>query len=156
MGADCSRDWWTISGRRRERFAGRRSGAPMQLGLILLLIEVALIVHAAKTGRFWPWGLIIFFIPGFGALAYVLIELLPEWFGSAQGQQARRRVVSTLIRADAIASSPISFRSPTPSRTAPRSPRSAWRWENSKRRWGTMNTSWRCRWAMTRSTRWAT
>jgi hypothetical protein len=68
----------------------------MQLGLILLLIEVALIVHAAKTGRFWPWGFIILFIPGFGALAYVLIELLPEWFGSAQGQQARRRVVSTL------------------------------------------------------------
>jgi hypothetical protein len=26
----------------------------------------------------------------------VLIELLPEWFGSAQGQQGRRRVVSTL------------------------------------------------------------
>ena len=68
----------------------------MQLGLILLLIEVALIVHAAKTDRFWPWGFIILFIPGFGALAYVLIELLPEWFGSAQGQQARRRVVSTL------------------------------------------------------------
>ena len=68
----------------------------MQLGLILLLIEVALIVHAAKTGRFWPWGFIILFIPGFGALAYVLIELLPEGFGSAQGQQARRRVVSTL------------------------------------------------------------
>ena len=68
----------------------------MQLGLIQLLIEVALIVQAAKTGRFWPWGFIILFIPGFGALAYVLIELLPEWFGSAQGQQARRRVVSTL------------------------------------------------------------
>ena len=26
----------------------------------------------------------------------MLIELLPEWFGSTQGQQARRRVVSTL------------------------------------------------------------
>jgi hypothetical protein len=55
-----------------------------------------LIVHAAKTGRFWPWGYVILFIPGFGALAYVLVELLPEWFGSAQGQHARRRVVSTL------------------------------------------------------------
>jgi len=68
----------------------------MQLGLILLLIEVALIVHAAKTGRFWPWGMIIFFIPLFGSLAYILVELLPEWFGSVQGQQARLRVVSTL------------------------------------------------------------
>lgn len=68
----------------------------MQFGLILLLVEIGLIVHAAKTGRFCPWGFIILFIPGFGALAYVLIELLPEWFGSAQGQQARRRVVSSL------------------------------------------------------------
>jgi hypothetical protein len=68
----------------------------MQLGLILLLVDIGLIVHAAKTGRFCPWGFIILFIPGFGALAYVLIELLPEWFGSAQGQHARRRVASTL------------------------------------------------------------
>ena len=68
----------------------------MPFGIILLLINVGLIVHAAKTGRFWPWGYIILFIPGLGALAYVLVELLPEWFGSAQGQQARRRVVSTL------------------------------------------------------------
>jgi hypothetical protein len=68
----------------------------MSLGLLLLIVEVGLIVHAAKTGRFSPWGFIIFFIPVFGSLAYVLIELLPEWFGSAQGVQARRSVVSTL------------------------------------------------------------
>jgi hypothetical protein len=68
----------------------------MQFGVILLVINVGLIVHAAKTGRFWPWGYVILFIPGFGALAYVLVELVPEWFGSAQGQHARRRVVSTL------------------------------------------------------------
>ena len=55
-----------------------------------------MIVHAAKTGRFLPRGLIILFIPGFGAIAYVLVELVPEWFGSAQGQQARRHVVKTL------------------------------------------------------------
>jgi hypothetical protein len=68
----------------------------MPLGLVLLLVDVGLIVHAAKTGRFWPWGFVILFLPGFGAIAYVLVELLPEWFGSAQGQHARRRVVSTL------------------------------------------------------------
>jgi hypothetical protein len=68
----------------------------MPFGIILLLINVGLIVHAAKTGRFWPWGYVILFIPGFGALAYVLVELLPEWFGSVQAQRARRRVVTTL------------------------------------------------------------
>jgi hypothetical protein len=28
----------------------------MQLGLVLLLVDVLCIVHAAKTRRFWPWG----------------------------------------------------------------------------------------------------
>jgi hypothetical protein len=68
----------------------------MPFGIVLLLVNVGLIVHAAKTGRFWPWGYIILFIPGFGALAYVLVELAPEWFGSVQGQKARRRVVNPL------------------------------------------------------------
>src|SRR5262249_58527706 len=68
----------------------------MPFALLLLLINVLLIVHAAKTGRFWPWGYVILLIPGFGALAYVLVELVPEWFGSAQGQRARRQVADTL------------------------------------------------------------
>jgi hypothetical protein len=68
----------------------------MQYGLIILVLQVVCIVHAAKTGRFWPWGYVVLFLPGFGALAYVLIELLPEWFGSVQGQQTRQRVVGTL------------------------------------------------------------
>lgn len=68
----------------------------MQLGLILLLVDVICVVHAAKTGRFWPWGALILALPGFGALAYFLMEILPEWMGSPQGQRARERVVSRL------------------------------------------------------------
>src|ERR1700759_993352 len=68
----------------------------MPFGIVLLLINVGLIVHAAKTGRVLPGGYIILFIPGFGALAYVLVELAPAWFGSVQGQKARRHVVNTL------------------------------------------------------------
>jgi hypothetical protein len=68
----------------------------MQLGLILLLVDVLCVVHAAKTGRFWPWGAVILALPGFGALAYFLMEILPEWFGTPQGQMARRRVTKTL------------------------------------------------------------
>ena len=37
----------------------------MPFGVILLVINVGLIVHSAKTGRFWPWGYVILFIPGF-------------------------------------------------------------------------------------------
>ena len=71
-------------------------GQTMPLAIVLMLINVAFIVHAAKTGRFNPWGYVILFLPGVGALAYVLVELIPEWMGTHQGQQARRRVVNAL------------------------------------------------------------
>jgi hypothetical protein len=64
----------------------------MPLALVLVLIDLVFIVHAAKTGRFTPWVYIILFVPGFGALAYVLVELVPEWFGSPRGQQTRKQV----------------------------------------------------------------
>jgi len=68
----------------------------MPIAIVLFLIDVTLIVHAAKTGRFQPWAYLILLLPGVGALAYVLVELLPEWFGSVQGQKARRHVINTL------------------------------------------------------------
>jgi hypothetical protein len=68
----------------------------MPIALIMLVLNVVLIVHAAKTGRFQPWGYIILFLPGVGGLAYIVAELVPEWFGSPQGQQTRSRVVNRL------------------------------------------------------------
>jgi hypothetical protein len=68
----------------------------MPIAVILFLVDVTLIIHAAKTGRFSPWVYVILFLPGIGSLAYVLVELVPEWMGSAQGQKARRSVVRTL------------------------------------------------------------
>jgi hypothetical protein len=68
----------------------------MPIAITLFLIDVTLIIHAAKTGRFSPWAYLILLLPGVGALAYILVELLPEWFGSVQGQKTRQRVVNTL------------------------------------------------------------
>ena len=68
----------------------------MPIALVLGLIDIILVVHAAKTGRFSPWAYVILMIPVFGALAYVLVELLPEWFGSYQGQTARKRIVAAV------------------------------------------------------------
>src|SRR5260370_9696006 len=65
----------------------------MPIALLLMVANVALIVHAAKTGRFNPWGFVLSMLPGIGALAYILVELMPEWFGSPQGQRTRSRVV---------------------------------------------------------------
>ena len=68
----------------------------MPIAIVLFLIDVTLIIHAAKTGRFSPWAYLILLLPGVGAVAYVVVELLPEWFGSVQGQKTRRHVINTL------------------------------------------------------------
>lgn len=68
----------------------------MPIGIIITIIDVALIVHAAKTGRFSPWGFIILFLPGVGALAYVVVELLPEWFGSHKVRRARQQFAGAI------------------------------------------------------------
>jgi hypothetical protein len=66
------------------------------VALILLLLDISLVYHAARTGRLQPWAFIILMIPVVGALAYVVVELVPEWLGGASAQQARRRVANKL------------------------------------------------------------
>src|SRR5437868_11808322 len=64
----------------------------MPILVVLAVVNILLILHAAKTGRFSPWGFIILMVPGIGAIAYVAMELIPEWFGTHQGRQARKKV----------------------------------------------------------------
>lgn len=59
---------------------------------LTLVIQIALIVHVFRTGRSMYWAFIIFFLPAVGAIAYVLVELLPEWSGGIRGQRALRTV----------------------------------------------------------------
>ena len=68
----------------------------LHTGIIIAILDIALIVHAAKTGRFMPWGFIILFLPGIGALAYVVVELIPEWFGSYGARRARRQFAGAI------------------------------------------------------------
>jgi hypothetical protein len=68
----------------------------MPLLLVLALLDVICIVHAAKTGRFWPWAYLVLLLPGIGAVAYLLVEVLPAWMGSAEGQRARQHIVNTI------------------------------------------------------------
>jgi hypothetical protein len=124
MGAVYSRGWWSISRTRlkkdiwsriryilelncpfdRPRIARALGalmlissvGTQMPIAVVLFLLDVTLIIHAAKTGRFSPWAYVILFLPGIGSLAYILVELLPEWMGGVQGQKARRSVLKTL------------------------------------------------------------
>jgi hypothetical protein len=68
----------------------------LPIGIILAVLDIVLIVHAAKTGRFMPWGFVILFLPGIGALAYVVVELLPQWLGSHKARQARQQIAGAI------------------------------------------------------------
>jgi hypothetical protein len=68
----------------------------LPLGFLIFAFDVVLIVHTAKTGRFWPWAYVIFFLPGIGGIAYVVAELAPAWFGSYKGRRTRQRVAVAL------------------------------------------------------------
>ena len=68
----------------------------MPVALVVIVLQITLIYHAAKTGRLRPWAFIILIVPLLGSLAYIVVELLPEWLGSHDVQQARRRFANKL------------------------------------------------------------
>jgi hypothetical protein len=64
--------------------------------LVILLRDITLVYHASRTGRLQPWAFLILMIPGIGAFAYMLVELVPEMLGGPGAQQTRRRVAHKL------------------------------------------------------------
>ena len=68
----------------------------MPLALLLVALDAMFIMHAVKTGRLCPWASIILLLPGIGVLAYVLVELVPEWMGSIEGRQTRHKIATRL------------------------------------------------------------
>lgn len=64
----------------------------MAILIIGLLINLALVVHILKTGRSVFWVFIVLFFPPIGGLAYIIVELLPEWTSSRSGMSVRRKL----------------------------------------------------------------
>jgi hypothetical protein len=44
---------------------------------LILLVQIACLVHAGRTGRPYFWFMIILFVPGLGVLAYLALEVIP-------------------------------------------------------------------------------
>jgi len=63
--------------------------------IIPLLLQVAMLVHCLRTGRNFMWVWVLLMAPGVGGLAYLLVEILPELFGS----QAARKTARGMRRA---------------------------------------------------------
>jgi len=57
---------------------------------------MVLIIHVLKTGRSRYWILMLLFMPLIGGIAYLVIEILPEFSSSMTGQRAVRNVKKTL------------------------------------------------------------
>lgn len=66
------------------------------ISILIWAIQLALIIHVLKTGRSRYWILMLFFMPLIGGVAYLLIEVLPEFSSSITGQRAVRNVKKTL------------------------------------------------------------
>ena len=68
----------------------------MPLLILTAIVQVALIAHAMRTGRATYWIFILLFMPGIGAAAYFVVELLPEISKSFAARRAMRGVRKSL------------------------------------------------------------
>ncbi|CAG7856283.1 hypothetical protein MCAMS1_00703 [biofilm metagenome] len=57
-----------------------------------LALQIYFGIHAIKTGRPFVWVLVIILTSVLGCLAYVVIELLPEWLATRKGQQVKKAI----------------------------------------------------------------
>jgi len=53
-------------------------------------IQILLIIHVLKTGRdrYWIW--LLLFLPLIGGIAYLVVEIIPEFSSGITGQRTRR------------------------------------------------------------------
>ncbi len=63
--------------------------------IIIWAIQLALIIHVLKTGRSRYWIFVLIFMPLIGGIAYLVIEILPEFSNSISGQRAARKMKMT-------------------------------------------------------------
>jgi hypothetical protein len=54
---------------------------------LILLVQIACMIHAGRTGRPYFWFMIILFVPGLGVLAYLAVEVIR---GLLRGRTAAR------------------------------------------------------------------
>jgi hypothetical protein len=66
------------------------------ISLLVLASTVVCVIHAARSGRFWPWGYVVIFLPGFGAAAYFLFEILPAWRRAPATRKAQTQLVQAI------------------------------------------------------------
>ncbi|MDB5969751.1 MAG: hypothetical protein JWQ90_2201 [Hydrocarboniphaga sp.] len=64
----------------------------MPFFILSLIVQLGLVVHVLKTGRNMSWIFILLFFPLIGTLAYLIVELLPEFSNSRAAYKARHNL----------------------------------------------------------------
>jgi len=64
----------------------------MLLLIVPIVIQVLLIVHVIKTGRNQLWIWVLAFLPLAGGIAYVAVEMIPEFWRGRTAQRTARSV----------------------------------------------------------------
>ena len=68
---------------------------PLLFGLSIL-VQILLVIHIMKTGRNNYWIYLVIFAPLIGSVAYLIIELLPEFFATRTGRKLSRNLDSAI------------------------------------------------------------
>lgn len=63
---------------------------------LLFIVNAFFIIHAARTGRFWPWAYVILFLPVVGVGAYIFLEILPQYRYSPEARRAQASVARAI------------------------------------------------------------
>ncbi len=66
------------------------------LAAVVLGLQILLVVHVMKTGRQTYWVFIVMMLPLVGAVAYFIVEILPEIAHSRAGRQVARDLDSVV------------------------------------------------------------
>ena len=64
--------------------------------ILSVLIQAAFVIHVLKTGRNTTWIWVIVMLPMAGAIAYLVLEILPDFSQSRAGQNASEKVQSVI------------------------------------------------------------
>lgn len=64
----------------------------MPFFLLSLVLQVCLVLHVVKTGRNTTWLWIVILLPLAGSIAYLVVEVLPDFLGGRMGRSASRKV----------------------------------------------------------------
>ena len=68
----------------------------MEIYIVSILIQLALVVHIIRTGRNTFWIFVVIFAPVVGALAYFIIEILPGLGNSHAVLKANKAILDTV------------------------------------------------------------